>query len=138
MLTKDGGILTCTWEQVKLVAECANLRCYDVPFWYVGELDKHAQSLGTSRHFMWQDRQTGGGACRLVFVPVKRHARPKYERKPGFLQPQDVGTVWISNHSGYAYADITADVQELFLEMGCTRAAMMGWIDNPHMYSQRS
>ena len=41
--------------------------------------------------------------------------------------------VWISRHSGYAWADITDEVAEVFEELGCKEASV-GWHDNPHMY----
>ena len=46
----------------------------------------------------WEDAATGGGGCRITWAD---------------------GVAWVSRHSGYAYADITEDVCEIFAHMGC-------------------
>ncbi len=64
---------------------------------------------------MWQDRATGGGGCRIVWQS---------------------GIAWVSRHSGYAHADITESVSELFRELGCPEMDDGMWMKNPHIYNQ--
>ena len=49
------------------------------------------------QYWAWEDRATGGGGCRITWHE---------------------GLCWISAHSGYAWADITGEVSELFSSAG--------------------
>lgn len=95
MLTVGSFTIRATREQAAFVAACANL---------AHEISSHPTDKGEFASWngggfdLWQDSQLSGGACRIVW------------RK---------GIAWISRHSGYAYADITEEVAELFAELGC-------------------
>jgi len=69
-------------------------------------------------HDLWEDYQTGGGGCRIVWCQ---------------------GIVWISRHSGYEWADITESVAETFAEIGCKTPdpSRNWWRFNPHIYGYR-
>lgn len=98
-LTVSSRVFRCTIEQATFVAECANLR------------DEY---IGNAAYKLWQDRQTYGGGCRIVWKK---------------------GVAWVSRHSGYAWADITDDVCHFFAEIGCEPiTGMEVWRKNPHMY----
>ena len=118
MFTRGSMIYNATREQVIFVAECANLRhemtSVRTESWSNDAKDyaKHFPSYSGRKYDMWQDYQTGGGGCRMVWTS---------------------GVVWISRHSGYAWADITDEVAEVFEELGCKETSV-GWHDNPHMY----
>jgi len=108
VLTTSSWVWRCTREQAQFVAECANLRheCSSirgvVPFY---------------GYDMWQDFQTGGGGCRIVWKN---------------------NVAWISRHSGYAWADITDEVSAVFAEIGCEPIEEGYEImrQNPHTYPQ--
>jgi len=88
-LTMHSMVFKATLEQVELMAEVCRLR---VPYGHaVSEFDP-------ASHHLWEDGQTSGGGCRLVWKD---------------------GIVWVSCHSGYSYADITKEVCDLFRDMGC-------------------
>ena len=99
-LTVSSNVFRCSIEEATFVAECANLR------------DEY---IADDKYKLWQDRQTGGGGCRIVWC-------------------RDIA--WVSRHSGYAYADITWEVCEFFTEIGCEPIAdgLSAWRCNPHMY----
>ena len=111
--TVHSTIFSATREQVAEMADVCRLRHEHT--------SRQEDRLGCGRrpdytgqeYDMWQDSQTGGGGCRLVWMD---------------------GIVWVSCHSGYSYADITEEVCDLFRDyMGCV-PAKAGWHDNPAMY----
>lgn len=114
MFTMNSMVFKATREQVVLMAEVCGLR-HEI----TSEKDERGEGLypsyqgGRDMFDMWQDSQTGGGGCRLVW----RH---------------DI--VWVSRHSGYAYADITEEVCDLFCDMGCQ--PYQGEERNPHTYGR--
>lgn len=103
MLTMCSMVYKCDLPKVALIASWAGLR----------------QELGQKKydpyHF-WQDLQTSGGGCRLVW-------------KSGF--------VWVSRHSGYAWADITEEVCLFLEEQGAKKVSQVP-APNPHIYGMRS
>ena len=116
-LTTGSNTFLCTLGQAQFVAECANLRHVVT--------QRRTLVNGTRREFgkyeLWWDQQTWGGGCRICFKAIHNNG--------------DKGIVWISRHSGYAYADITEDVAQLFREIGCYEYAQ-GWdapIERPHL-----
>jgi hypothetical protein len=69
-----------------------------------------------AEYWAWEDRATGGGGCRITWKE---------------------GICWISAHSGYAYADITGEVSELFLSSGKAIELdeyALGYPPNPRSY----
>lgn len=161
MLTVRSSVFACTREQAQLVAECANLvhRCTSLPFDNRNELYKaykaahplpvqpkpdcdmadadweaydarvqawnekereHSlpavkrndpQADYRNEYDFWEDRRTGGGGGRICWAG---------------------GVAWVSAHSGYAWADITDEIRELFAELGCKSASDM--LRSPAMY----
>lgn len=109
-------VFRATLSQVREVADCAELRC-EVALPNSEEKTAAGYSVypESGRYFMWQDRQTGGGGCRIVWC-------------------NDVA--WISTHSGYAWADFSGDVADLLMMAGATLAEEVGWRANPHIYPQ--
>lgn len=66
---------------------------------------------------MWYDAQAAGGGCRLVW------------RK---------GIVWISRHSGYEWANRTAEAAELFRVAGCVPIGEVNsYAPDPYNYGPR-
>jgi hypothetical protein len=115
MLTIDHGVFRCSLKTAEYVAECANLRCEVSCDPSVGS--RYRQF---SVYSLWEDTQTGGGGARIVWSK---------------------GYAWVSRHSGYAWADITEEVRELFRELG---AEPLGeslsyelWSHNPHIRGSR-
>jgi hypothetical protein len=107
-------IFRATREQAALMAEACGLRHEITSVRPDDEFKMFPNYQGGRDPFdMWQDSQTGGGGCRLVW----RH-----------------GIVWVSRHSGYAYADITQEVCDLFHDMGCK--PYNGEERNPHTYGR--
>ena len=99
-LTVSSHVFRCSRKQALFVAECANLRYEVTSTPRDGEDVAYPLYYGGRQAYdMWQDRQTGGGGCRIVW----KH---------------DVA--WVSRHSGYPQADITDDVCEFFAEIGCS------------------
>lgn len=100
MLTVGSNVFFCPKEVAREVAEdYANLRL-EVDGGYLGR-----------DYFMWQDRATGGGGGRVVWMD---------------------GICWVSRHSGYAYADITQELCEFLVDLGATpiRGADMFCVQN--------
>lgn len=132
MLTVGNDIFAVTLEQCIDMADVANLRCEIVPYWFETDdmpmLD--SASHQTKKYFMWQDGQTGGGGCRLVFLA---NIVEKFGRTSIPLGTR--GIVWVSRHSGYPEADVTELVGDLFVEMGCKQASTMG-VRNPNIYGE--
>lgn len=95
MLTRGSMVFACTIEQATFVAECANLKHYVSENVHGSLYPEHGQFE------LWADEQTYGGGCRMCWKG---------------------GIVWISRHSGYAWADITDDVANIFREIGCKEA----------------
>lgn len=96
MMTRGSMVFRCTAEQAALVADCANLRHE------MTEDKKDDRFYPLRGHCeQWQDAQTGGGGCRICWK---------------------AGVAWVTRHSGYAWADITEDVSQLFRELGCQEA----------------
>ena len=88
MLTVSSNVFFCPKEIAREVAEdYANLRL---------EIDGGHRGRD---YFMWQDRATGGGGGRVVWMD---------------------GITWVSRHSGYAYADITQELCEFLAALGAT------------------
>ncbi len=143
-LTHGSNVFNCTFEQAKLVADCAGLiyvlgdrypflmkmRDWTEKHPYPGHISlewENAMEHEEQRiknemlvprehadYSMWYDRQTGGGGARIVF---------------------DRGVAWVSCHSGYPWADITEEVAELFREIGCQELDnAMVWRSNPYTY----
>jgi hypothetical protein len=116
MLTVDSGVFECSLETVAFIAECANLvcECSSVPEVLRG---RHGYN---SSFTLFEDYQTGGGGCRIVWAD---------------------GFAWVSRHSGYAWADITQEVRELFREQGAKPVgehdAYDYWHANPQIYGVR-
>jgi len=113
-LTRGAYFFRVDRETTEFMAECANLRHLltsqppEVPF------APGPQYMGGPRPYdLWEDRMTGGGGCRMVWCN---------------------GVVWITRHSGYAQADITHDVAELFREKGCEDLDGGYSRKNPHIY----
>lgn len=77
MFTVSSNVFQCTLEQAQEVAKEAGL---GIPY---GHNAKY------QRYHLWEDRQTGGGGCRIVWR-------------------DDIA--WVSRHSGYAWADMTEEV----------------------------
>ena len=91
MLTVSTGIYRCSRELAAEIADCANLR----------------QVTSADSYDLWQDRQTGGGGCRIVWRG---------------------GLAWVSRHAGYPWADVTDVVKDLFRESG---AKEVSYVQNP-------
>jgi len=72
-LTVSSYVFKCTREQAEEVAGLASLR--------------HSPYI--TGYELWEDAQTGGGGCRIVWCQ---------------------GIAWISRHSGYPQADKTEEV----------------------------
>lgn len=128
-LTVGSNVFNATLEQVCEMAELAGLRFELCPhFW--GEVDYESTypMRSTRNYFMWQDRQTGGGGCRLVWTYTMNE--PEWGNPE--IEPYTKGVVWVSRHAGYPQADMTEMVAELFAEMGCTYA--LPKVRNPHIY----
>lgn len=112
MLTTDSNIFECTLEQAEFIAECAGLRLKITSRLEVKKENPRV-SYNCGIYEYWEDRQTCGGGCRIVFCN---------------------NIAWISRHSGYAYADITEEVAQLFLEIGCKSLENKYWELNPYIY----
>jgi hypothetical protein len=79
-ICRNAGVFAASLEEARFLAECGDLREYsDYPCW------------------MWQDSQTGGGGCRVVW-----HR----------------GLMWVSYHAGYPGACFSDEMVELALQMG--------------------
>jgi hypothetical protein len=98
MLTVDGSCYMCDEEIAARVAGWAGL-------------DK----VRTAGYAMWQDYQTAGGGCRIVW-------------KDGYA--------FVSRHSGYAWADCTEEVRYFLLEQGAKETTKAPG-RNPHVYGDR-
>lgn len=128
MLTTGSIAFVCSIAQVLNVIETAGLKCYLAPHWYcVTQSGKYIQDSGKGRYFMWQDKATGGGGCRVVFV-----LKVNVLGTEDFANDRLIGVAWISRHSGYPQADITEEVGELFEMIGCIPYG--GEKRNPHIY----
>lgn len=121
MLTVSSRVFECDRNMAAFAAECANLR----HLLTTNPQDRSIDSLypsyrgGQRAYDLWEDSQTSGGGCRLVWSG---------------------GIVWISRHSGYAYADVTGEVAEVLAEMGAKpldsdQGDYALWHNNPHIYS---
>jgi hypothetical protein len=109
------GIFRCEKQQAAFVADCANLRHE--------QTEEHLTNWESmypmpSDMEFWQDKQTGGGAGRIVW---KAHV------------------AWVSCHSGYWDADITSEICDIFRELGCEELDQRtenSWYNqlNPHIY----
>jgi hypothetical protein len=99
----------CTFEQAQFFAQCGNMPMYVYDYYTmvkdVGYMDlsdaitllkEHNPRAESGNYYMWQDRQTGGGGCRITWYR---------------------GIAWISSHSGYPHADFTREMSELFSEI---------------------
>jgi len=122
MLTLCSWAFIATVSEVFKVAEVARLSLYVAPWLYVkAHPEKYLESSRNGEYFMFQDSQTGGGGCRVVFSIIdKRDTDPK-------------GLAWISRHGGYPEADITTEVSQLFDMQGCR--PYTGPSQNPHLYT---
>jgi len=103
-LTMHSMVFKATLEQVQSMADVCGLR---TPYGH-----SYSEHDGAG-HYLWEDPQTGGGGCRLVWKD---------------------GVVWVSRHSGYAYADITGEVCDLFRDMGCKEYPMYEMDRSPKTY----
>jgi hypothetical protein len=91
-LTVSSYVFACERAIAEEIAKLAGLRHED----FCHEYD------------YWEDRQTGGGGCRIVWAG---------------------GVAWITRHSGYAWADMTEKVAFFFEhEYHCKP------YDDPHMW----
>jgi hypothetical protein len=114
MLTTGSNVFAATREQVLLMAEWSGLRHLVTTVAEERALYPEMYPEYSGRGYdLFEDRQTGGGACRLVWSD---------------------GVVWVSRHSGYAQADITEEVAFLFRDMGCKELEYGMWRQNRHMY----
>mgnify|MGYP001488233130 CR=1 FL=1 len=96
-LTVSSFVFYCALDVAEQIAKLAGLR-----------------SVGTRDYLCWEDRQTGGGGCRIVWC---------------------AGVAWISRHSGYAWADMTEEVAYFFQEVfGCKSYDDPGQYLNPNIY----
>jgi hypothetical protein len=124
VLTVNSMCFESTLDDARLIAECDGLTLTIVPYYWdqsqypnwllpLFDLPHYFHSGDRDGYYLWQDRQTGGGGCRICWYK---------------------GIAWISSHSGYAWADTTHEVQELFLDMGCK--PLGDWVNwsNPFIY----
>lgn len=107
MLTTSSNIFRASRELAALIADCANLR---------HEVTSVRAEQGWCEYDLWQDKQTGGGGCRIVWC---------------------AGVAWVSRHSGYAWADITQEVSEMFVEAGGVLVENSYWALQPNVYPER-
>ena len=112
MLTENSHIFHARLDEAAFLADCCgvldNLVCYD--WTMVATQDSEFQaSLGYHRdrpgdsagYFRWEDRQTAGGGIRITWKN---------------------GVMWISSHSGYAWADVTDTAILVARDMGLRTA----------------
>jgi len=115
VFTVSSNVLRCSFEIAEQVAKEAGFSLASATWEYHKAHGFSFSFVDTSKHFLWQDRQLGGGACRIVWRD---------------------GIVWVSRHSGYAQADLTEEVI-FFLEVyGATPVPRGGNTvpRNPHIY----
>ena len=112
MATTGSNVFKCTLEQAEFVAECAGLKHKNT-----SRIDcrKDDFSMSIALFELWEDKQTSGGGCRIVFCN---------------------NIVWISRHSGYDWADITEEVKELFVELKCENLDDKWGFYNPLIYGE--
>lgn len=99
MLTVDGQCFTCSKEVAARVAGWAGLDMV------IGQDER-------AKYTLWQDYQTGGGGCRIVWK---------------------LGYAFVSRHSGYAWADVTQEVMYFLQEQGA-KPTSVAIGRNPHIY----
>ncbi len=111
MLTTSSNVYRCTRVQAREAAEdwlgLRQLVTSSRSEW----LERSSCLLSHKAYDMWEDRQTGGGGCRIVWKD---------------------GVAWVSRHSGYPWADVTAEAREVFEFLGCENAEASH--RNPHIY----
>lgn len=115
MLTTSSSIFKCTYEQAKFVAECAGLKYKVTSNLDVKKELEDSISFTGGIFDLWEDKQTSGGGCRICYCNE---------------------VVWISRHSGYEWADITEEVKELFIELGCENLDDRWGFYNPLIYGE--
>ena len=127
MLTTCSMAFVATLGEVFNIADVAGLKLYIVPHWYaIARPERYWEvSPRHNRYFMFQDSQTGGGGCRIVFMLTE--PLPVSENYADDLK----GLAWITRHSGYPEADITAEVAQLFDMTGCKEYS--GTKPNPYL-----
>ena len=115
MLTTGSNIFKCTYEQAEFIADCAGLK-HKITTRLSVKKENPNISFNCGIFELWEDKQTSGGGCRIVFCN---------------------NIVWISRHSGYSWADITNDVAELFIELNCENLDSKFSLYNPHVYGEK-
>ena len=116
MFTVSSNVLRCSFKVAEKVAKEAGLALAVATREYKLEHDLfHRGFVDTAKHVLWQDRQLGGGACRIVWRD---------------------GIAWVSRHSGYAYADLTEEAIFFLEAYGATPVTRGGTTvpRNPHIY----
>jgi hypothetical protein len=116
MLTTGSNVFKCTYEQAKFVAECAGLKYKITSKLSVRKEMEFDISFSGGIFDLWEDKQTSGGGCRICYCN---------------------NIVWISRHSGYEWADITEEVKELFVELGCENLEDRWGFYNPLIYGEK-
>jgi hypothetical protein len=114
-LTIHSGVFRCPLSLAKEIAEYAGLDVSVAPY------DVKTLHGSHDVYWLWEDRQTGGGGCRICW---------------------NEGIAWVSCHSGYPAADITDEVKELFRLKDAEEATWTDsdWFDpfgaQPHIYGK--
>jgi hypothetical protein len=109
-LTTGSMVYYCSLQLAMDIADIANLR------------EEISLKPYGADYYMWQDKATGGGGARLVWTPrlTYRIQEMKVELHRGLTShhPEERGILWVSRHSGYAYADMTETICALLEEEG--------------------